>query len=505
MAFGAIIQQIKATANGVTSVGATFPSTPTDGNLIVAVHMTGAANSSGCSSSGGSGGAFTSALAITNATESDESEVYYRIAGATEPTLVTATSGASDENAILLIEIEGPWEASPLDLAEAEARQASGTSYAMATANSTSQNDEVAVAVVYTRSSANGGASAGSLTWSNSFVNDEVMSNEVTSNKSISCATKLLTATGTVSTTFGFVSDAPAMGGIVTFKKQGAGGGTVTTTTLTSNIVVSDGPTIFSTIYGLLFGDDIAITDQAVQSRVRSRVEGSAVALNDAAVFGAIRNRLLSSNIVITDSLLSSVVGNNILTRVLSSSLSVTDGALFSILRNRLLQDTIIVSEGEAEQYTTTNIVVDDEIAVTDEYLTRLIWRRVLGDSIGITDEALAVLVGENVITKVLTSNIETFDEALRWLNRYRTGESVVLTTDETVKVMRFTRELTDAIETADEPLTAMQRFILLTDVLSVDDSASASINPTPDDFVTPTIRIGFDQPRIDIGGYSVN
>lgn len=219
MAFGDIIQRAEGSNNGVSSIAATFSGTPVSGNLIVAVHMTGATNSSGCSSSSGS---YASALALTNATESDEAEIYYRIAGASEATEVTATSSASDENAILLIEIEGPFEASPVDLAEAEARTAGAASYALATSGTTSQADEVAVAAVYTRDAANNGAG---MTWSDSFVKDDLLSDAVTSAKSIHCATKLLTATGTVSTTLTYAINATGVGGIVTFKQLGAGGG----------------------------------------------------------------------------------------------------------------------------------------------------------------------------------------------------------------------------------------------------------------------------------------
>lgn len=280
------------------------------------------------------------------------------------------------------------------------------------------------------------------------------------------------------------------------------GGGTVHTEVLEDAVAVADGM-VASAIRARIMSSLLDITEGSlISSTAYGIVMDDSLAVGDESVLFYRRNRMLESFIGITDESLASVVGQNILTRILSSSIDVNDGAIFSMIRSRFLEDTIIVSEGVVGSYITRNIVVDDEIAVTDEYLAKLIWLRVLGEDISITDEALATLVGQNVITKVLTSNIETFDEALRWMNRVRFGDSTILTTDEVVKVLLFTRELTDAIELVDSAQTAMQRFITLTDLLSVDDGfISLFISPTT---VVPALVIGFDQPNIKVGGYAV-
>lgn len=348
--------------------------------------------------------------------------------------------------------------------------------------------------------------------------------------------------------------------------RPAAAGGTTTEKTLTDTLVVSDqqlpsavrgrvlsdamvlseGPTVFSTVYGLLFGDDLTISDQigrmVVRGRLgedaidvtdstsqffrRTRLADDSIAVSDEAlaslIVGAILTRVLTSQIDITDApiasavrifigqssiavideILAQVVGNNILLKVLTSQIDVTDGAVLSIIRARLLQDTLIIDEGQGEQYITTNLTVDDDLAVTDSSLTRLLLTRLLGDSIDLTDSAIAAIVGQNVIERVLTDSIDTADDAIRWMNRVRFGESVVLTADEIVKVMRLTRQLSDAIDLLDGTATAMQRFILLTDTLSVQDVAIASYIPDTGPVThNPVIRIGFDQPRIEIGG----
>jgi hypothetical protein len=227
--------------------------------------------------------------------------------------------------------------------------------------------------------------------------------------------------------------------------------------------------------------------------------------VSDASAQFFVRTRIAESGIVITDELLATIIGNVILTRVLSDDIVVTDGTIWSAIRGRIMQDTITLSEGATEIYTTTNMLATDEVLLDDSLVVRRWLTRLLTESIDVTDEAIAAIVGQNVLTRLLTDTIETVDQALVWCQRHRVGESMVLTTDEIVKVMHWTRELTDSIDLADENLTAIQRFIMLSDALTVTDSAVASINPQPDDFVTPTIRIGFDQPRIVIGGYAVN
>ena len=166
--------------------------------------MTGAAGSDACAS-GGNG--WTSSLAITNATESDETEIYHRIAEASEATEVTATASASDEHGLILIEFDAGangWKAEGdvLDIAEATA--------------ATAQNNEVAVAAVYTR---NLSGNEIATDWSNSYIGDSSRVG-ASSNKTIAVATKVLTTTGAQSTTHTFASSTVSQGGLVTYMED---------------------------------------------------------------------------------------------------------------------------------------------------------------------------------------------------------------------------------------------------------------------------------------------
>ncbi|MHC4387405.1 MAG: hypothetical protein ACYSX1_02230, partial [Planctomycetota bacterium] len=88
-----------------------------------------------------------------------------------------------------VLEIEGPWESSPVDkTATNDATSESTTS--SGTTGTTSQNDEVAVVGLTKRNQAGGDYSG----WTNSFVERD---EEQSSYKGMATATKLLTTTGT--------------------------------------------------------------------------------------------------------------------------------------------------------------------------------------------------------------------------------------------------------------------------------------------------------------------
>ena len=255
MALGDIIQApAPATTNSAASITVNFALTPTEGNLMIASHMTGAANST-ISTSG-----WTEAVPITNGTESDESAIYWKIAGASEPTGVTC-AGGTDEHILFILEVEGPWEATPIDKAEAEARQASGTSYVMSPAGDTSQADEFAAVLLYTRDASNGG----NVSWNNSFVE---RADTNTSYKTMAVATKVLTTVQTVSVTASYTASSVAMGGMVTFKKSAAtSDGALSVSAASSNTAVGSATAT---------GDFYAISNASILSEGRATASSPA-------------------------------------------------------------------------------------------------------------------------------------------------------------------------------------------------------------------------------------
>jgi hypothetical protein len=197
-------------------------------------------------------------------------------------------------------------------------------------------------------------------------------------------------------------------------------------------------------------------------------------------------NRRPESFIALSDEMIATLVGT--IAKIMTDTLDVTDGSVFSVYRNRLLQDTIILSEGPTEQYITTNIVADDVIDIVDSVIRYVNYTRLGSDSLVISDSLISAVINYVVNTAVLSSTLTVTDQA-SWF-------------------VYYTRLVESAIALTDQSLSQLQRFILLTDLLSVDDSATATYVPdpgTPGTVYNPVIRIGFDQPRIDIGGYSLH
>ena len=211
MSFGDITQSGTNTVQSASSIAVTLGSTPTEGNLLVACHFTGHANSIAPSG-------FSEAVALTDTPNTDQGAIYYKVAGSGESTTITATSGGSNEQTLTVLEIEGPWNASPLDVT-ASAGPSSTSTRDTGTTGTTAQADEVAVAMVTWRHS----DQDTTTTWSDSFV--EQSENVRTNYKGHSTATKLLTSTGTVTTTATMSNTLTSMGGVALFKKQAAGGG----------------------------------------------------------------------------------------------------------------------------------------------------------------------------------------------------------------------------------------------------------------------------------------
>jgi hypothetical protein len=208
----------------------------------------------------------------------------------------------------------------------------------------------------------------------------------------------------------------------------------------------------------------------------------STIAVTDEPLDYVFYNRIAEDTLTIFDELLASVVGT--VARVLTDELTVTDGAVFSIIRNMLLQDTIIVSEGGTEQYTTSNIVIDDTLDVVDSALRYAQFTRLGDDALVITDSLISSIVNYVIQNAILSSTISVADEAFWHIH--------------------VTRMVESALSLFDENASSAYRFILLSDALSMDDGLVSSYVPDSGSMSNPVIRIGFDQPKIDAGGYAL-
>jgi hypothetical protein len=230
MAFGDIIQTQSANAVSATSVTVNI-SAAVANNLLVCVHFTGHADSTAPSG-------FTEAVAVTDSGNNDQGAIYWKIAAGGETSVVPG-SGGSDEHAACVLEIEGPWESSPVDQTATNG-PTSESSTSSGTTGTTSQNDEVAVVGITTRFG--GGPNPGLSGWTNSFVERD---EEWSTYKELGTATKLLSSTGAVETTATHdLGSYVAMGMIATFKKGAAGADVEGTATVSGTGTISSTPSV---------------------------------------------------------------------------------------------------------------------------------------------------------------------------------------------------------------------------------------------------------------------
>ncbi|MHC4621703.1 MAG: hypothetical protein ACYTEQ_28510 [Planctomycetota bacterium] len=214
MAFGGVIQSDSNYNASVENHRLTF-SAITEGSLLVVCGFTGATVQTAMSG-------WSTAVALADGANNDDSGIYWKIAGASESTSVGADNGAADESNIICLEIEGPWESSPVDVTQTDGPNATEEDpQTTGTTAATAQNDEVAIGFVAARHT---GFTICPVVWSNSF-NTFTGSCLGNTNKMCAAAIKVLTTTGAQETSGNF-ADTPVggntMGMIATFKKEAA-------------------------------------------------------------------------------------------------------------------------------------------------------------------------------------------------------------------------------------------------------------------------------------------
>jgi hypothetical protein len=183
--------------SGTTSALASFASTPTQGNLLIAYAGTGSETMAGAAISG-----FTLLIAVKSNTDRGLG-IYYKVAGAAESKDVTLTGTSPCRLAIEewsgLNAVESDKTASTPDSGSTVTSRSSGT-----TATTTAP-DELAVAML-----APGGSTTGQ-SWSNGFTQSYGSNNYFT-------GYKVLTSMGAVETTLSWTTARNCGGCIATFK-----------------------------------------------------------------------------------------------------------------------------------------------------------------------------------------------------------------------------------------------------------------------------------------------
>jgi len=183
--------QNKNNTNASSSVGATFTSSPTQYNAIVACVWANVARAS--VSMSGSGWSTANQCSIN--TDSSSGSMFYKIAGASESSTVTANGTGATNMMIHIFELTGVDVNTPLDRTAQTSDVATNTSVSTGTTATTRRGGEFALAACF-----QGNTNGGLISWSNSFL-EELSDNRIltASRAATSLATYESTATWTTS------------------------------------------------------------------------------------------------------------------------------------------------------------------------------------------------------------------------------------------------------------------------------------------------------------------
>jgi len=214
MAFGDVVQSVQGSSTS-GEFTATFASGATTGNLIIFGGTLNQTLAGG--SSWGDPTNFTTIHNVTVGSGNLGSAWWYKISTGGETTITSNITGESGNWCAALVEIEGPFAASPFDVsAENEANISTVvTSQSTGTTATTAQNDEVALAFF---GADNGSNVSTTRAYTNSFT-EVIFANSGARASSI-IARKVLSATGTVECTFSTAGVGDEQyGSVAVFKK----------------------------------------------------------------------------------------------------------------------------------------------------------------------------------------------------------------------------------------------------------------------------------------------
>lgn len=200
MAFGDLIQSKSNGGEATTSTTVTLDATATSGNLLVALVNYQSDLAIGTTPTGWTSWGDFQRTAGAGSNRGDQ-HIYFKISDGTE-TAVTVAIASSGWISCAVHEHEGPWEASPKDVASSgDTGAGTATSQSTGTTATTASANSVAVAIGHNW---NGGVTSDA--WDNGFTIQE--SALYATGSSVSSAYKVLSATGTVTSTFSYTGDA---------------------------------------------------------------------------------------------------------------------------------------------------------------------------------------------------------------------------------------------------------------------------------------------------------
>jgi len=235
MAFGDIVQTKTLSGGSGTGDSATliFDTEPTEGNLVVICCGIGLADSVRTLSIPASmAEAFANSGLSSQATQQRTAYLVYGSGDSNSFLFDFTGTGTDPKYSLVGVEIEGPFDATPLDKTATDLHTSADTGpHPTGTTDTTVQADEIAVAAWAFQSAPD------ATSYSDSFVERDT---EVTSGPgndvSVNVATRLLTATGTYGSDATSTSNRRSWNGVATFRSGSAGGVSVELAVATASL-----------------------------------------------------------------------------------------------------------------------------------------------------------------------------------------------------------------------------------------------------------------------------
>lgn len=205
-----LVQKAQNIANAATSITATFTSTPTQNNLLIAIAANRDANSSGPDTPAGW------SVAISEPNNAPGMIIFYKVAGAAESKSIAVSNyGTGTRLGLMAFEYSGIRTLSPLD--QTTSNSGNGTTPSSGTTGTTTWADELLIVGVVVNANA---INNGFASWTNSFTEERDFANggNAALISAYGAGDRIVTTTGTYSSGATSNNGGDWRGQIATFK-----------------------------------------------------------------------------------------------------------------------------------------------------------------------------------------------------------------------------------------------------------------------------------------------
>jgi hypothetical protein len=249
----------------------------------------------------------------------------------------------------------------------------------------------------------------------------------------------------------------------------------------TETTIISEGGLAANTLHNLLSSDPSDVVDSFLRR--------------------AVSNRSQEDSTITVDSFLSSVMGQTINAVTASDVLIVADGFITLLRRMRDAAEITIISEGQLDLSTLYNMFVDESVEIADSFIRRMLLTSRQGDSTVFTDDFLSSVSGGGIISSIASDAIQVTWQVLLSAYRERLESENTTTVDSVLSASLFNAITASLISVIDQSVAQLKILMVVADTLQmVDDVASVLTRFTGSD--GSKIRVGADQPTIELGGY---